>query len=86
MEMKEEGNGDEKRTRVGRVGGKRGRCSSEQTECPQTKTHGARVIPTLPRWLPPEVVLCRTNPEPCSAPPPLPRVTREDPLPPLPKC
>lgn len=81
MAEEEEGNGDEGRRqwrwkkkeggegREGRVGGggKRERCSSEQTECPQTETHGARAIPTLPRWLPPEVVLCRTNPEPRSA-------------------
>ena len=58
--MKEEGNGDEKRKRVG---GEGDGAVPKQTECPQTKTHGARAMPMLPRWLPAEVVLYGTNPE-----------------------
>lgn len=58
--MKEEGNGDEKRKRVGGEGDD---AVSRQTECPQTKTHSARAMPKLPRWLPAEVVLYGTKPE-----------------------
>lgn len=58
MEMKKE---------RGRAGGEEDGAVPRQTESPQTKTHGARAMPTLPRWLPAEVVLYGTSPVP---PPP----------------
>lgn len=55
MEMKKE---------RGRAGGEGDGAVPRQTESPQTKTHGARAMPTLPRWLPAEVVLYGTSPVP----------------------
>lgn len=52
-----------KKKKEGGWGGGGMRFRGRQTECPQTKTHDARVMPTLPRWLPEEVVLYGTNPE-----------------------